>query len=314
MSQARGFKGRLLLDFESSFKTDPDPVAAMVMPFNSLSLTATRSLQQAQTITGRRDPVAPFEGNLDVSGDITVPVDVTAMGYWLRAMFGAPSTSGAGPYVHEFKVGDTMPSLVLEKQFSGISQFAKYSGCKISSFGLDVGGDGELVATLGVLGASEDLSGVAYDADPTTISLTRFSNYQASLEEDGVALSNGTMVSLNIDFGLDGENYVIGGAGERGDIPEGLISVSGTLTTLFEDATLLNKAINGTESSLVITLTNGTNVLTLDLNELRYERRVPDIQGPEGILAELNFQAYFDNHADDSVVVATLTNGTASYA
>ena len=63
------------------------------MPFNSYGVSLSRSLTAAETISGTRNPKEPFAGNTDVSGDIVVPVDLIAFGYWLRGLFGAPTTT-----------------------------------------------------------------------------------------------------------------------------------------------------------------------------------------------------------------------------
>ena len=314
MAQAKGALARLQLDFETTFGSDPASPNGINMPFNSCGVRSTRAQNQAQTLTGRRDPVEPFDGNIDVGGDIVVPVDAIAFGYWLKAMFGAPTTTGAGPYQHVFKIGNTQPSMVLEKGFADIAQYAKLNGCKVARLSMTIGGDGELTATLGVMGAKETLGTTSYDATPTTLTFARFQNSQAAFTEGGSALANGTELTIDVDFGLDGGVYVVGGGGIRGSIPEGVVAISGTLRTLFENATLLTKAMNSTESSITATLTNGTNILALALNEVKYARNVPSIDGPTGVYVELPFQAFYDNHAGNSAIVATLTNGQASYA
>ena len=111
---------------------------------------------------------------------MVVPVDSVAFPYWLKAMFGAPTTTGSDPYEHVFDVGDTMPSEVMEMRFSDgstVITYAKHNGVKVSNFSMSMGGDQELVATIGLEGASETLSGTAYDASPTSLTLTPWNNY-----------------------------------------------------------------------------------------------------------------------------------------
>jgi hypothetical protein len=240
-----------------------------------------------------------------------VPVDYTAFWYWLKAMFGDPSTSGTGPYDHEFTVGNTQPSLVLEKQFQDITKYWKYSGCKVSSWSMSLGGDEELVSTLEIIGADETPGTSAYDASPTSLTLGRLDNFEGALKEGGATISNVTSLSLTMNFGLDDSQYVIGGGGIRGDIPEGMVEVSGTLTALFEDHSLVDKAVNSTESSLRAEITHGTNELDLFIPELQYANPVTTVDGPQGVLVELPFVGYYDDGTDASVMVVTLTNDDA---
>ncbi len=317
MAQVLGYKSRLVMDFESTFGLDPAVPAGLVMPVNTFSLKSKRAKNSAQTITGTRNPVKPFDGNLQDGGEGVVPVDAVCFGYWLKAMFGNPTTTGVGPYVHEFKVGDLMPSQVMEIRYADVSSviaYAKHNGCKIASFAMTVGGDGELVATIRIEASKETISATVYDATPTTLSLSRFSNYQAVLQEAGAPIQKITEMDFSIDFGLDTELYTIGDGGTRGEIPEGILAVTGNITALFQNTTLLQKAIDSTETSLVLTFTAGTNTLQFAFNELQFERNTPGIEGPKGVKITLPFVAYMDDHASASVVVATLTNSVASYA
>ena len=97
-------------------------------------------------------------------------------------------------------------------------------------------------------------------------------------------------------------------------MPEGICNVSGNLTAMFENTTLLTKAKNGTESSLVATLTSGSYSLEIEIAELQYSAVSAQIEGPQGILVRLPFNAYFDDDAGDSIVTATLVNEITTYA
>jgi hypothetical protein len=114
-------------------------------------------------------------------------------------------------------------------------------------------------------------------------------------------------------MGLDGDTYVIGGQGFRGSVNEGLMLLSGNVKALFEDQTLLAKAVAGTQSSIDITLTNGTESLEINMQELVYQRNSPGINGPKGVEIELPFKAYFKAGALNSCIAFTLTNNTATY-
>lgn len=314
MTQARGYLGRLVLDFETTFGSNPVTAAGKKLPFNSLEVSGSQNLIDPATITGTRNPVAPGKGNLSVDGGITIPMDLNAIGYWLKAMFGAPTTTGAGPYTHVFKVGSSQPSVVLEKGFTDIGQYMLYNGCKISTFKTSFGGDGELTAQMDIMGAKETIGATEYDATPDAVELNRLNNFQASLKEGGVAFATATSGDFNLDFGLDGDQYTIGANGARGDIPEGILNITGSLKTLFADATLLNKGVNGTKSSLEVAFTLSADAsLTFLFPEIVYERKTPPISGPAGVSTELGWRAFFGNDVNASAVVVTLKNSIASY-
>lgn len=388
MSQAKGSKGQLVIDFESTYGTSPSPSGVGPMPFNSCTLDASRAVNSVETITGSINPVQPFAGNTDVAGDIVVPIDLTDFGYWLKAMFGAAtsvvtgsksaaavtcdnttdkitlsthglsdgqcitfggtpptgltagtlyylvnkgtndfqvalspggtaidfSTNGADVTIttviaHVFKLGTEQASMVIEKGFTDIVQYMLFNGVKVGSFSIDLGGDGELTATLGCKGQKVTASATPYDATLTTPGVfNRVNNFQATLQEGGASFAKATKVGLKLDFGLDDTQYCIGANGVRGDLPQGVGKVSGTLEALFEDLTLLNKAINRTESSLKVTLTNGASYMEILLPEVEYGVKTPPISGPKGVLQSLDFVAYKNDAAQNTAIQVTLVN------
>lgn len=317
MAQARGYKSAVVVDFETVFGSDPAAPDGKILPINSYDVSASRALNTAATISGTRNPVQPFSGNTSVQGQAVVPVDLIAFGWWLKAMFGAPTTSGTTTYTHVFKIGDTQPSMVVEKKFdfAASQTYMKQNGVKVSSLGLTFGGDGELVANLGIVGATEAApTGSPYDATPTAVSINRVNNFQAAILEGGSSIATVTECALNVDFGLDTSNYVIGGGGTLGDIPEGIVGVSGSVTALFSSTALLTKASALTESSLKITLTNSTHSLAFEVQELFYQLQTPAISGPQGVRVTLPFHGFFTNGAGSSAFIATLVNAQATYA
>ncbi len=308
MTQQKGSTTKLLLGWESTYASAPTD--GFLIPINSFSPNFTQNVNAPATLRGNRNPVEPFRGNWESTFNLVVPADSKAMWYWLRAMFGDPVTTGTGPYVHEFKVGDTQPSFTLESQFTDLAtdKYFRYLGCKISTFGIQIGGDGELVANLGGVGSYLDPQTSSFDATPTTIDLARLDNFEAALAEGGSTLSNATEMGINIDFGLDPVR-VIGGQGKVGSINEGIVAISGELVTLFEDTSLYDKALNGTESSLKLTITgSASSVLEFEMQEVQYGISSPPIEGPQGLLARLNYQAYYTDGSEASAIVARLTN------
>lgn len=311
MTQAKGSSARLLLDFETTYGSDPVAPDAMVMPVNTININADQSKNSAATLGNARNPYMPWDGNLDVSGSIVVPVDYTAIWYWMKAMFNDPVTSGGPTYTHTFKVPISMPSLVLEKQFVDITKYWKYNGCKINRMSMDIGGDQELTMTLDIVGADETLGTSAYDATPTSLSLARLDNFEASLKEGGSPIANVRSLSFNLDFGLDPDQFVIGGAGIRGGLPEGIMAVSGTLTALFEDHTLAAKAEASTETSLEIDIMSGSYGVKFYFDELQLARGRAPVEGPRGVNISFDWVAYYDDDADASVIKVEVINTDA---
>jgi hypothetical protein len=312
MAQQKGATSKVVLGWEGAYAVAP--AAGFVMPINSFSPNFAQNVNTPATLRGDRNPAEPFRGNWQSTFGLVVPADSLAMMYWLRAMFGAPVTTGAGPYVHEYKIGANQPSLTLESQFADLAavRYFQYLGCKIASLSFSVGGDGELTLSLSGNGSYLNIATAPFHAAPTVVSLARLNNFQAVLSEGGANLANATEMSIEADFGHDAVR-VIGGQGRVGAINEGIVGVSGSLTTIFEDVTLYNKALNATESSLKLTLSGGaSSILEFEMEEVQYGVASPPIEGPQGLLVKLNYQAYYTNAGEASAIVARLTNGVAS--
>lgn len=314
-NQAIGVYSELLLCPEKEFKVAPDNLSNKVLslPFNSVSLAASQNTSDPATMTGRRDAVEAIYGNIDVAGDIVVPLG-QSFGYWLAFAFGSPVTTevGGGKYKHVFKPGKVQPSAIIEKGFNnGIH--LRSSGCKVSKMSFSFGGDGELTATVSVVGCNESNETEALVENPKKIALRRYNNFQASLLIDGVAEQVATEVSADIDFGIDTEGYAIGGNGFRARANEGIIKPSGSMTVFFDNADYLQRAENSTKTSLEVDLETNGNKLQLMLPEVKFARSSPSIDGATGITQQLSYNAFYENNEEDSCVVFILTNDVASY-
>mgnify|MGYP007096685615 CR=1 FL=1 len=103
----------------------------------SLMIAATACGLQAAGFDGYVVPTGgvPHESVLIHSpemadGEVVIPIDVEAFGFWLKAAFGQPVTTGTTPKTHTFQSGNwTLPSLAIETAMPEVPRFAMYSGC-----------------------------------------------------------------------------------------------------------------------------------------------------------------------------------------
>lgn len=315
MAQAQGSKAYLALQKETTFATDPGVPALIKIPFSSESIGRSIGLETNDHITGNRNNSAPVRGNTDVNGSISFNLGAYP-GELLLGALGDVNTTGAGPYVHTLKVGNSLPSFTLEKGFSDINQFFKYNGCKVGKFSLTATPAGFQKASIDIMGAKETASGTSFDATLTDLGDTPFDGFLiSSVLEGGGAITGITEISLMIENDLDGDTFTLGSQGTRGSINEGKAKVSGTIKGFFENLTLYNKAVNQTESSLLVTYQRGTGAgsagnefLSFEVPELVYSVKTPAVSGPKGIYYELEYQGYYGNDADASALVVTLKN------
>lgn len=316
--QVRGYRSQMVMGFEEDYAKIGATPKGFLVPFNTENVAVSRNKNTAATLRGTRNPAEPFDGNTDVSGDIVVPVDANSLGIWLRALFGAPvsdeTATGSGIYTHIFESGEDLPSIWTQTSFAAATPFYKVGrGLKLSSFRLDAGGDGELVASLSLMGSNQEMQATPVVANPVDLGLVRLSNFLGDLTLDGVEFGDATAFSINLDNGLDGDTYTIGGGGFRGDLPEGLMGMSGSMTVLLKDKALYEKALSSTPMSMGLTFTRAANAaLGFEIPHVQLQVSGPVVDGPAGLRMTWNWQAY-STTATESAITATLTNTLENY-
>lgn len=320
MTQARGVQGRLLRfeDPESAYGTDPSSAHSVSLPFNSFNVPITRNLIDPETITGRRDPVQAIQGRVDMSGTAVVPIDQYGIGYWLQGLLGTPVSTWTGSArQHTFTVNSNIGSFVYELGFTDVGAYNKYRGVKVGGASIRVGGDEELTMNFDLVGQVDVPGGSSMSSRITTISLSRFNQFHALLEEGGSALDGKVRdLELNIRNNLDTDVYTIssGGSATRGDLPEGICQVDGRMSMMFENWSYYARAVSGTERSLTLKFQSGSFYLAFQTEELLFERSSPPIETPQGVWQELPFKGHFRVGSNSSVIKATLVNTWQVYS
>jgi len=311
--QATGALSKLVIGFESVAYGTASTTGYDV-PFVSSGLTMNRNKTTSSIIRGDFNPVKPSPGNKSVSGTIVVPFDSIASWYWLKSAFNTVATTGTDPYTHEFTMEGTTKrtSLTIEHQYLDLDtpQYFQYTGCKVASMSFSAGGEGELLLNMQIVGSDRSIESSSFDGSATEISYDPVNQSEAALTEGGSAFADATNISFDINFNPDTSQYVIGGGGALGAIPDGVMAVTGNLSALFKDTALLTKASGNTETALVVTYNGGTsNQVIAEFPELQYSEADPPIEGPQGIVVSLPWSAYYDDGTDSSSVVIQLING-----
>jgi len=139
----------MALAFESIYGTSPT-TGYVKIPFASATLGAEQPLLDSELLGYGRDPLAPIKDALTADGNVVVPIDARAFGYWLKATFGDPITTGSeAPYSHEFRSGNwTLPSLSIEIAMPEIPRFAIYAGCVADQLSWQMTRSGLLTASV----------------------------------------------------------------------------------------------------------------------------------------------------------------------
>ena len=129
-----------------------------------------------------RDPLPPVPDVENADGDIVVPIDLRAWGVWLKAAFGAPATTGTGPYAHEFRSGGwTLPSLAIELGMPEVPHFAMSSGAVVNTLSWTMQRSGLLTATVGLIAQGETVAGASATGATSDFEIVRFGQFNGAV-------------------------------------------------------------------------------------------------------------------------------------
>lgn len=316
MAVSRGFYEKLLMIQEVTYGVTPSvtPGDSVSLPFNTNGLSSDENMIESPTIRyGNRFPTSPSFGNINVGGDVVVPLDAINIGWWFKLGFGAPVTTGAGPYLHTFTPKNSNPSWSLQGGFGDNSVFFLWDGIKMSKTTFNFAVNSPLQVTMSLLGQGETKQGTILDATPQEETIEIFQAKQILLKVNGTTVADAMSVSLDIDQGLAADLYTLSSNGYRIEAPEGKLKITGSSEMLFRDATYYDLAFANTEVSLEIIATNGTNDITITLPEVVFPRKPVNRSGYGPVSYPLEFEAYFQDDASGYPITIELTNDKASY-
>jgi hypothetical protein len=188
----------MALAFETVYGKAP-AIGYTRAPFASTSLGAEQPLLSSELLGYGRDPSAPIKDAVTADGDVVVPIDAEAFGFWLKAAFGAPVTSGTGPWTHEFRSGGWMlPSLSIETAMPDVPRFAMYSGCVLDQLSWSMQRSGLLTATARLMAQGEAVATTTAAGTPADLALRRFGHFNGSITRNATAFGN--VVSAEVTY------------------------------------------------------------------------------------------------------------------
>ena len=186
MARAQGARAQMALAFETVYGTAPTSGYTRV-PFASTTLGSEQPLISSELLGYGRDPTAPIKDAVTADGDVVVPIDAAAFGFWLKAAFGEPTTSDSGPWTHEFRSGSwTLPSLSIETAMPEVPRYAMYSGCVLDQLSWQMQRSGLLTATAKLVAQGEAVATTTAAGTPSQPALQRFGHFNGSITRNGV--------------------------------------------------------------------------------------------------------------------------------
>lgn len=172
--RAFGANARRAVAFESSYGAIPAAGPGWKkLAFVSSSLGEEGGLIEDDLLGLGREPQDPTDDVLNNSGDITVPVDARAFGYWLKLYFGAP-TSGNGDPATGRIVFSAQPAVDSTVTINGVAFTFKASGATGNQVNLGADPAATIAALVTKLNATADanVAAATYTGAANTLTIT----------------------------------------------------------------------------------------------------------------------------------------------
>jgi hypothetical protein len=303
----------MALVFETTYGTSPTS-GFIRMPFASTTLGSEQPLIASELLGYGRDPLPPARDAITASGDVVVPVDLVAIGHWLRALFGPATTTGTTPRVHTFASGaDDVPSMSIEIGHPEVPRFAMMQGVKANTMRIQATRRGLLQATVGLIAQGETPATTTQAGTPSTVALTRFGHFNCSIVRNGTKLGDIIDADFTYSNNLDAVETIRGDGKIDGADPT-IASLGGTIRARFADTVLMDQAIAGTACTLMFDWTISAQAsLTFTAHSVFLPKPRAPVTGPGGVDVTFDWQAA-RAASPARMCTAVLTNTVNAYA
>lgn len=285
---------------EATFNTDPSYSGVTELRHTSCSLVLTKDSFRSNELRDDRQISCFRHGQRRVGGDMGIEFSAGEFDSVLElALFNKWAGTGTKLLV----AGVTPYSFQIERAFTDIDKYGKFTGCMVNTFSLNIPANGLVTGSVGWVGASARYSATPLVSD---VSITAsqvycpFDSFSGVLMEGGTTLATVTSMDFSINNGLEAA-FVIG-QDYAPQITPGMSDITGTLSAYFSDITLLNKFINETESSLLVKL-GSSPFYKITFPNIKYSGGDNPASGPGPIMLNLPFQALYESGTSKNITI-----------
>lgn len=239
-----------------------------------------------------------------VGGTTEVSGNYHALGPLFKALFGAVTTSGVGPYTHTFPGSSGLtvprPSYTIEVRKDGALN-CRYAGCILGSLGLTSAVDRSVRVSASWLGGS--LSTADSPASASYPTFLPILHKELALTIDAQTIYAKSF-EVTAEFALDKSFDCSGGVVmSRQPIEVGPFRVTGRIEVPYLGTVEMAKVISGADVDIAAAWTSGTSSLTLNLNKAKLVGGDPAVQGRERIMHTIEFQSGYDSSTTENLQV-----------
>jgi len=290
MAFAQGSRSSLSYIVESTFGTTPAGNFTN-LPFSTHSLNLTKDRVAGNDIQADRMPRVDRHGNRQVAGDIAVDLrDGDYDAFLESALLNTWATN-------VLKVGTTPKFFSVEDYAADIDQARVFTGLSVSTMGISLAPNQMVTTTFGMVGKDMTIGAVEKTQDAAS-GAAPFDAYSGDISIGNVGGATPVAIVTSLDFTLTNSfapTFVIGDASAP-SLEYGRAEVEGTLTAYFEDATLINRFLNETETEIEVSVDDptGANSYTFTFPRVKINSADVGVDGPTSRMISLSFVALYD--------------------
>lgn len=270
------------------------------LPFSTHSLNLTKDRVVGNDIQADRMPRTDRHGNRQVSGDIVVDLRDTVYGEFLESALLGRWASDV------LKVGTSPQFFSIEDYAADIDQARLFTGLTVSTMAISLAPNQMVTTTFGMVGKDMTISATQKVQDGPFVRAP-YDSYSGDISIGNVGSSSAVAIVTGLDFTLNNSfapTFVIGDSAAP-SLEYGRAEIEGTITAYFEDASLINRFLNETETELEVSVNDptGTNALTFLFPRIKINSADVPVDGPTSRIINMSFVALYDATEASNLVI-----------
>ena len=301
MPFSQGSRSGLSYVTETVFGTTPGTPALVQLPYTTQSLDLTKDRVTGTDIQPDRMLRVDRHGNRTAAGDIVADLRKADYDPFLESAFRSTFATNV------LKVGTTAKSFSIEDAATDIAQFRLFTGMTVSSLAVSIRPNQMVTGTFSMVGRNMTISGTSVDPAKTASSTNQpFDAYSGTLR---VADAGGTLASLAVVTGFDfsinnalAPTFIVGSS-TTPELEVGMATVEGTITAYFDDATLINRFLNETQTALEVSVDDptGSSDYTFLFPRVKINGAAVPVDNPTSRIITLPFVALYDTTENTNI-------------
>lgn len=289
------------------------------------TLTPAQELLQNNGLRGDFNAQDPFNGKKSAAGQLVLIPNQQIAALLLKAAVGGSIqnvVTGAGPYTHTAKLGALTPlSFVIEKQFNvaGNLRYQRTVGARINKITIPIDATNGTQWTVDFMASDVQANTTPYNAAAAVdwrslgVPMDYTQLAAADVKLGGASVAYIKKGSIDINFGLDGTDYRVGGGATRGSaVPSTFTMITGTLTLTTDNTAMLAVITAGTATSLGFKWTMGAGSFELDLDRVFIQKNGPTIANGGVVDVVCQFRCAYDVTNATSLRTITINDQPAT--